>query len=184
MEVLIVLLVVLGIAVWVVGIYNGLITLRLAVENCWAKIDVELKRRFDLIPNLIETVKGYAAHEKDTLERVIAARNQGLSASTPEEAAKADNALTGALKSLFALAESYPDLKANENFMQLQEELVGTENRISMVRQSYNDSVMTYNTKIQVFPDNIIAGMFNFTTKEFFKVEDAAERVAPKVSFS
>ena len=169
---------------YVISIYNGLVTLRVSVDNCWAHIDVQLKRRFDMIPNLISTVKAYAAHEKETLENVIKARNMGMSATTPADAAIADNMLTGALSKLFALAEAYPNLKANENFMELHNELVNTENRISMVRQSYNDSVMTYNTKIQIFPDSIIAGMFHFTAREFFKVESAEERQVPAVNFN
>src|SRR5437899_4155978 len=157
MIVLLVLLVlVLGLLGWIAGMYNGLVRLRNQLENAWAQIDVQLKRRHDLIPNLVETVKGYATHESSTFEKVIQARNMAVSAKTVGERAEAENVLTGALKSLFAVAEAYPELKANQNFMALQEELTSTENKISFSRQFYNDSVMTYNTHIQVFPTNFI----------------------------
>ncbi|MBN1296780.1 LemA family protein [bacterium] len=172
-----------GLVIWVFGMYNGLVRLRNAVKNAWSQIDVQLKRRHDLIPNLVETVKGYAAHEKDTLERVIAARNFAVTASGPAEAGKAEGALTGALKSLFAVAEAYPDLKANQNFLALQEELTSTENRIAFSRQAYNDAVMQYNNKTEMVPTNIIAGMFNFKPSEFFEIEIPEERQTPKVSF-
>ncbi|MFC2163238.1 LemA family protein [Candidatus Altiarchaeota archaeon] len=170
------------IAVTVVMIYNGLVSLRNRCENAWSQIDVQLKRRNDLIPNLIETVKGYAAHEKQTFENVTKARAAMASAGNVKDAAKADNMLTGALKSLFAVAENYPDLKANQNFMQLQEELTATENKIAYARQFYNDIVYKYDTKRQVFPSSIIAGMFNFVDRDYFKVEEAA-RAVPKVDF-
>ena len=164
------------------GMYNGLVKLRNKVENAWAQIDVQLKRRFDLIPNLVETVKGYAAHEKETLDAVITARNAGMNASGPQEQAAADNMLTGALKSVFALSEAYPDLKANQNFLNLQEELTSTEDRIAYARQFYNDSVLNYNNKIQTFPRNVVANSFKFEKREFFDV--APEETGPvKVQF-
>jgi LemA protein len=169
---------------WVAGAYNSLIRLRNQLENAWAQIDVQLKRRHDLIPNLVETVKGYAKHESQTLEKVIQARNMAINAQSVGDKAQAENVLTGTLKSLFALAESYPDLKANQNFLRLQEELTSTENKVSFSRQHYNDSVMLYNTRIEVFPVNFIAGMFNFTRREFFEVKAEEERNVPKVSFS
>ena len=168
---------------WITGAYNGLVRLRNELENAWAQIDVQLKRRHDLIPNLVETVKGYAKHERETFERVTQARNMAMNAKTVGERAEAENVLTGALKSLFAVAEAYPDLKANQNFLRLQEELTSTENKIAFARQFYNDSTMTYNTRIQVFPTNLIATAFNFGRREFFEVKDEAERAAPKVSF-
>jgi LemA protein len=168
---------------WVAGAYNGLIRLRNQLENAWAQIDVQLKRRHDLIPNLVETVKGYATHERETFEKVIQARNMAVSAKTVGERAEAENVLTGALKSLFAVAEAYPELKANQNFLALQEELTSTENKISFSRQFYNDTVMTFNTRIEVFPTNIIANMFHFTRHDFFEVKAPEEREAPKVQF-
>ena len=166
-----------------IGGYNALVVLRNKVRNAWARIDVALKRRCDLIPNLVETVKGYAAHEKDTLERVIAARNQSVSAKGPKQQAAAENMLTGALKSIFALAEAYPDLKANTSFLELQGELTGTEDQIASVRQLYNDTATRYNTKVERFPMVLIAGMFGFRREELFELTDAAEREAPKVAF-
>ena len=160
-----------------------MVRLRNAVKNAWSQIDVQLKRRHDLIPNLVETVKGYASHEKDTLERVISARNFAMNASGPGEAGRAEGALSGALKSLFAVSEAYPDLKANQNFLALQEELTSTENKIAFSRQAYNDSVMQYNNKTEMVPTNIIAGMFNFKPSEFFEIELPEERETPKVSF-
>ena len=168
--VLVVLIVLIG--VYVAMTYNKLVSLRNQIENAWSQIDVQLKRRYDLIPNLVETVKGYASHERETLEAVISARNAGMNAQTMGEQAAAENQLTGALGSLFALSESYPDLKANQNFMQLQEELTGTEGRISYAREQYNNSVFGYNTRIQSFPANILAGMFSFTAREYFQAED------------
>ncbi len=165
-----------------VVIYNGLITLRNRVKNAWAQIDVQLKRRYDLIPNLIETVKGYAKHEKGVFEEVTKARANALNAQGVANQAEAENMLTGALKSLFAVAEAYPDLKASTNFMQLQEELSGTESKIAYARQFYNDSVMEYNIKIQQIPYNIIAGLFGFKGEELFKTE-GVEREPVKVKF-
>ena len=168
----------------VVGIYNGLIRKRNRVKESWAQIDVQLKRRYDLIPNLVETVKGYASHEKETFENVTKARAAAINAGTVKEQGQAENMLTGALKSLFAVAEAYPDLKANQNFMQLQEELTSTENKIGFARQHYNDVVRAYNTGIQQVPANIVAGAFGFTEEDYFELEEAAEaREAPKVEF-
>jgi LemA protein len=175
--------IVLGLLGWVAGAYNGLVRLRNQLENAWAQIDVQLKRRCDLIPNLVETVKGYAKHESGTLEAVIQARNMAVSAKSVADRAQAENVLSGALKSLFAVAEAYPNLKADQNFLRLQEELTSTENKIAFSRQFYNDSVMSYNTQIEVFPQNIIAGLFHFIRREFFEVKDEAAREAPKVSF-
>lgn len=168
--VLVALVVLVGL--YVIMTYNRLVSLRNRIENAWSQIDVQLKRRYDLIPNLVETVKGYASHEQETLEKVIAARNAGMGAETVKDQAEAENMLTGALKSVFALSESYPDLKANQNFRQLQEELTGTEGRIAYARQYYNDSVYGYNTRIQSFPANMLAGMFSFTAREYFQAED------------
>jgi LemA protein len=180
--VIVILAIVVLIILYVVVAYNGLVRLRNRVENAWAQIDVQLKRRLDLIPNLVETVKGYAAHEKTTLDAVIQARNQGASASGPAEAAQADNVITGALRQVFALSESYPDLKANQNFLSLQEELSATEGRVAYARQFYNDSVLKYNTKIQQVPTSIIAGVAHFGPREYFEAEEGA-REAPKVQF-
>ncbi len=170
------LFIVIGIVVllglWVVLLYNRLISLRNRIENAWAQIDVQLKRRYDLIPNLVETVKGYAAHERETLEAVIEARNVAVDASSVQEQAQSENMLTGALRQLFALSESYPDLKANQNFLELQEELTSTEGRIAYARQFYNDSVYGYNTKIQSVPTNVLAGTFHFAEREYFEVDD------------
>ncbi len=157
-----------------IGIYNRLVTLRNRVDNAWSQIDVQLRRRYDLIPNLVETVKGYAAHERETLEAVVAARGAAMSAQTVAEHSQAENMLTGTLKSLFALAEAYPDLKANQNFLMLQEELSGTESKIAYARQFYNDSVMSYNTATQTVPSSIVAGMFGFKQREYFEIEAAA----------
>lgn len=168
----IVLAIVVVIAIYAVVTYNGLVSFRNRIENAWAQIDVQLKRRYDLIPNLVETVKGYASHEQETLERVIQARNMAVSASGIGEQAQAENMLSGALKSLFALSESYPDLKANQSFLQLQEELTGTEGRIAYARQFYNDTVYKYNTKIQSFPAVILANMMNFGAREYFEADD------------
>jgi LemA protein len=179
--IVVIVIVVLIVLVFVVG-YNGLVRLRNRIDNAWSQIGVQLERRHDLIPNLIETVKGYAAHEKGTFEAVVSARNAAMQAQGPEQQAQAENVLTGALKSLFALAEAYPDLKANTSFLSLQEELTSTEDRIAYARQFYNDSVVKYNTKIQSIPSNIIAGMFSFGPREYFKAEDGATEV-PKVEF-
>ena len=170
---------------WIVYYYNKLIRDRNRVDNAWHQIDVQLKRRYDLIPNLVETVKGYAAHEKEVFEKVTQARAMGISAQTVGEQAQAENAITQALKTLFAVAENYPDLKANQNFLMLQEELSGTESKIAFARQFYNDSVMTYDTNRQRFPANIVAGIFSntFKPREYFEIEVAAERETPKVQF-
>jgi LemA protein len=178
--------IILGIVVlvilWVFVTYNGLVTKRNRVDNSWGQIEVQTKRRYDLIPNLVETVKGYATHERETFERVIQARNTAQAATGPADQAQAENLLTGALRQLFALAEAYPELRASENFQGLQAELSDTENKIAVARQIYNDSVLTYNNAVQVAPGNIIAGIFNFGTREFF---DAPEQAAepPKVEF-
>jgi LemA protein len=168
---------------WFVATYNGFVQLRNRVKNAWSQIDVQLKRRHDLIPNLVETVKGYAGHEKDTLERVIQARSQAVAATGVEEATRAEGELSSALGRLMLVVEQYPDLKANQNFLSLQEELSSTENRISFSRQHYNDTVMRYNTKTQSMPANIVAGMCNFKEEPFFELEDKKEREAPKVQF-
>ena len=180
---MVVVLVQIFVALIVSAIYNSLVRQRNEVDNAWSQIDVQLKRRLDLIPNLVETVKGYAAHEKTALEAVIAARNSGMAASTdPHAQASADNAMTGALRQLFALSEGYPDLKANAGFVSLQEELSNTESRIAYARQFYGDAVSTFNTAIQKFPNVLLAGMFGFSEREFFEAEDAA-RVVPEVKF-
>ena len=180
----VILLIVIGVvAVAAIGIYNGLITLRNRADNAWAQVDVQLRRRYDLIPNLVETVKGYAAHEKETFQKVTEARSQAINAGTVAEQGKAENMLTGALKSLFAVVESYPDLKANQNFLMLQEELAGTEGKIAYARQFYNDTIMKFNTKQQVFPSNIIANMFGFQEKEYFEIEEPEAREPVKVEF-
>jgi len=163
--------------------YNSLVRLRNQVKNAWSQIDVQLKRRHDLIPNLIETVKGYMTHEKETLENITRARAGAMSANTVAEKAKAESALGGALGKFNLVVENYPDLKANQNFLALQEELTSTENKISFARQSYNDQVLFYNNKIEMFPSNIIAGMFHFVKEEFFELEDETERETPKVKF-
>jgi LemA protein len=172
------------VALWVMGMYNGLVGSRNEVRNSWGQIDVQLKRRHDLIPNLVETVKGYMAHERNTLEAVTKARQQAIEVTGGvEERAKAENVLSQTLRSLFAVAEAYPDLKANQNFLALQEELTSTENKISFARQYYNDAVMRLNNKIQMFPSNVIASSFNFQMEKFFEVEAAEERQAPQVRF-
>jgi LemA protein len=185
---LLVFLVLLGLAVvvvfWLIGIYNVLVRLRNEVKNAWSQIDVQLKRRYDLIPNLVETVKGYAGHERQTLEAVIQARQQAINITdSVVDKAKAENMLSQTLRSLFAVSENYPDLKANQNFLALQEELTSTENKISFSRQYYNDSALTYNNKTEMFPSNIVAGMFSFKRADFFEVEAPEQREAPKVSF-
>jgi len=171
------------VAIIIVLIYNGLITLRNNSKNAWAQIDVQLKRRVDLIPNLVESVKGYMKHERGTLEAVTNARAAIMSAKSPKEAAKADGQLAGALKSLFAVAENYPKLEASQNFMQLQEELSGTETKIAYARQLYNDVVLQYNNAIQTIPSNIVAALFGFKGIEFFKTEGEVERQPVQVKF-
>ena len=183
-----------ALAFWIVSVYNGLVTHRNRYKNAFAQIDVQLKRRYDLIPNLVETAKGYMKHEKDTLEAVVNARNiasnaAGKAASDPSDAQsmkqlnRAEGELSGALGRLMVVVEQYPDLKANQNMLALQEELTSTENKVAFSRQGYNDAVMKYNTAREVFPSNIIAGMFNFSEAPLFEVENPGERVAPKVAF-
>jgi len=180
-----VVLVVLGlVAVFLVGLYNGLVRARNEVKNAWSQIDVQMKRRHDLIPHLVETVKGYAAHERGTLDAVVKARQQAIAASgNVAEAVKAENALSQTLRSLFAVAEAYPDLKANQNFLALQEELASTENKIGFARQYYNDSAMRFKNRVEVFPSNIFANMFGFAPEPFFQVETEAEKQPPQVKF-
>jgi LemA protein len=191
--VIVVVIVILGL--WVTGIFNALVALRNRFKNAFAQIDVQLKRRYDLIPNLVEVAKGYMKHESTTLEAVIKARNIALAASQSAAANPADanamkglvsaeTGLTGALSRLMVVSEQYPDLKANQNMMQLTEELTSTENKVSFARQAYNDSVMTYNTTRETFPNVIFAGMFGFLPAELFKIDDPTERNAPKVSFT
>lgn len=182
---LIIILVVIAVVVLIViSMYNSLIQLRNRVKNAWSQIDVQLKRRHDLIPNLIEAVKGYMKHEREIMENITKYRSQAMGASTVGEKAQAEGLLSGALGQLRIQVENYPDLKANQNFLSLQEELTSTENKISYSRQSYNDQVLFYNNKIQMFPSNTIAGMFNFKEEEFFEVEDEKEKAVPKVDFS
>ena len=182
---LIVIAVVLAvIVVFVIGIYNALVRLRNQVANAWSQIDVQLKRRHDLIPNLMETAKGYMKHERETFEAITNARSQAMGATNVSEASKAEGALGGALSKFMLVVENYPDLKANQNFLSLQEELTSTENKISFARQSYNDQVLFFNNKIQMFPSNVVANMFNFAKRDFFELETPAEREVPKVSFT
>ena len=192
----IVLGIIVALAVWAIGIYNGLVALRNRYKNSFSQIDVQLKRRYDLIPNLVEVAKGYLKHERETLEAVIKARNQAVAAAQGAAAnpgnpaamaslGQAEGALTGVLGRLFALAESYPDLKANQNMLAIQEELSSTENKVAFARQAFNDSVMEYNTRRESFPDNVFAGMFGFGPAELLNATDSAEeRKAPKVSFT
>lgn len=170
-----------------IGIYNGLVGLRNRVKNSWSQIDVQLKRRHDLIPNLVETAKGYMKHESETFKAVTEARSKAMNASdsgSVKDIGQAEADLSGSLAKLLLTVENYPELKANENFLSLQEELTSTENRIAFSRQAYNDDVMTFNNKIEMFPSNIVAGMFNFEKREFFEIEDKAEKQTPKVSFN
>jgi LemA protein len=178
------LVVVVLAAIAVVVLYNRFVRLRNRVDNAWAQIEVQLKRRWDLIPNLVETVKGYAAHERETFQNVTEARAAAQRAQTPGEAAQAEGMLSQALGRLFAVAEAYPELQADENFRQLQDELAETENRIAVSRQVYNDTVLTFNNAIQTVPGVFIAGFFGFTEREFFDVEDEAQREPPRVSFT
>jgi LemA protein len=173
-------------AIWFFAIYNGLVGLRNKVKNAWAQIDVQLKRRYDLIPNLVETVKGYAKHEREALENVTKVRNMAhqVAASGPAARAKVEGELSALLSRLLVVAEAYPDLKANQNFLLLQQELASTENKISTSRQAYNDSVLAYNNKIQMIPSSIVAGMTGFKVSELFEVKMETERVAPKVSLT
>jgi len=181
---LIFLAVVVVLAILMFSMYNGLVRGRNAVKNAWSQIDVQLKRRHNLIPNLVETVKGYMKHERDTLEAVTKARTAAINAGGVAESGKAEGMLSGALKTLFAVSEAYPDLKANQNFLALQEELTSTENRIAFARQAYNDATMAYNNKTEMVPTNIMASMFNFKKAEFFELELPEERAVPRVSFS
>lgn len=180
---MIALVIIVVLVFFVVGIYNNLVTARNKVKNAFAQIDTQLQRRFDLIPNLVETVKGYAAHEKGVLENVTAARSGYMNATTTGEKIAADNQLTSTLKTLFAVAENYPELKANENFSRLQDDLRGTEDKVAFSRQFYNDAVTMYNNKIAVFPNNIVAGVFKFEEEELYKVESDEAKSAPKVQF-
>ena len=180
---IVIVVIVIILAIALIGMYNNLVRMRNRVDNAWAQIDVQLQRRLDLIPNLVETVKGYAAHESGTLEAVTQARNAAMNATTPEARAEAENMLTGALKTLFAVSEAYPDLKASANFLDLQAQLSETEDKISYMRQSYNDTVMKYNNGIQTFPAVIFAGMFGFKERELFEAA-APAATAPQVSFS
>jgi len=181
---LVILAIIVVIAFVAVGMYNGLIKLRNTSEQAWSDVDVQLKRRHDLIPNLVETVKGYATHEKETFEQVVQARNQAMNASSPEDKAQAENFLQSTLKSLFALAEAYPDLKANQNFLDLQDELSKIEEQIQLARRYYNAVVRDLNTKIETVPSNFIANMFHFEKKEYFELDSEEERHTPQVSFN
>jgi LemA protein len=181
---IVLLIVVVLLVVGLIGLYNRLVRQRNRVDNAWAQIDVQLKRRRDLIPNLVETVKGYAAHERGTFEAVTEARAAAQRAQTPAESAQAEGMLSQALGRLFAVAEAYPELQADENFRQLQSQLEDTENRIAVSRQVYNDTVLTYNNSIQTFPAVVLAGAFGFSKREFFEVEEDAQREAPRVDFS
>ena len=180
---LIISVIVVLIVVFAIIIYNKLVRSRKEVDNAWSQIDVQLKRRCDLIPNLVETVKGYAAHESGVFERVTKARSEAIAARSADARIAAENQLGGALRGLMVQLEAYPELKANTNFIQLQEELTSTENKISFARQYYNDTVTNYNTAIALFPANIFAGIFHFTPVELWRIEDSAERNVPKVSF-
>ncbi len=182
--VMIVALVAVGFVAWFIGMYNGLVRMRQEVQSAWAQIDVQLKRRHDLIPNLVESVKGYITHERQTLENVIKARQQAVAASGLQDKAHAENFLTESLRSLFAVVEQYPNLKANQNVLALQEELTSTENKIAFARQFYNDQAMRLNTAIESVPTNVVAGVGGFAKSEFFEVEDGAERGVPKVRLS
>jgi len=181
---LIILVALVLIILFLIGMYNSLVRLKVTCDNAWADIDVQLKRRYDLIPNLVETVKGYAGHEKGTLEAVINARNRAMAATSPSDKAQAENMLSGALKSLFALSEAYPQLRAIESFTSLQASLTQIEDTVQNARRYYNAVVRDLNTKIQQFPTNIFANMLGFKPREFFEVSAPAEREAPKVSFS
>ncbi|MBI2094429.1 MAG: LemA family protein [Candidatus Omnitrophica bacterium] len=178
------LLVLVALLLWFVGDYNRLVRIRQELKSAWSQIDVQLKRRHDLIPNLVESVKGYMAHEQKTLENVIKARSQAVNASDLKDKAQAENFLTQTLRSLFAVAERYPDLKANQNVIALQEELTSTENRISFARQFYNDQAMRLNTMVETVPTNIVANMTGFAKAEFFQIEDPGHREAPQVKFN
>ncbi|MHC4790070.1 MAG: LemA family protein [Planctomycetota bacterium] len=182
--IIIVGIVVVLLIISVISIYNSLVRLRNQVDNAWSQIDVQLKRRHDLIPNLVETAKGYMKHERETFEAITTARSQAMGAKTVSDAAKAEGALSEALTKFMLVVENYPDLKANQNFLAVQEELTSTENKIAFARQNYNDQTLFFNNKIQMFPSNIVAGTFSFTKRDFFEIEIAAEREVPKVSFT
>ena len=187
MELWVVLAIIAAVALFLIAMYNRLVTLRQRVREAWSDIDVQLKRRYDLVPNLVETVKGYAAHEKTVFEDVTAARANAIAAGssgTPEQRAQAENVLAGALRSVFAVAENYPQLQASQNFRDLQEQLTATEDKISFARRFYNGNVRDYNTSLQTFPTSVLAGMFGFAAEQYFELADTAEREAPKVSFS
>ena len=179
----IILAIVILLVIAIIGMYNGLVQAKIKVDNAWSQIDVQLQRRFDLIPNFVETVKGYMTHEKETFEKITALRTSWANASSVSEKADLDNQLSTSLKTIMAVSENYPELKANQNFSELSEELRNTENKISFSRQFYNDTVTMYNTKLQVFPSNIIAGMFNFTSRDLFKAESDEARKNVKVDF-
>ena len=179
----IILIIIAVITLAIIGLYNSLVTLRMQVQNAWSQIDVQLQRRFDLIPNFVETVKGYVTHEKETLEKITALRTSWANATTVQDKADLDNQLSASLKTIMAVSENYPDLKANENFMQLSEELRNKENKIAFSRQYYNDTTTNYNTKLQVFPSNIIANMFGFKPSDLFKTENEEARKNVKVDF-
>ncbi len=183
MVLLIILAVIIVIAVVIIALYNGLVQAKLRVDNAWSQIDVQLQRRFDLIPNFIETVKGYMTHEKETFEKITELRSSWSDNASVAEKASLDNQLSTTLKSIMAISENYPDLKANQNFSELSEELRNTENKISFSRQFYNDTVTTYNTKLEVFPSNLIANMFNFKPRELFQTESSEARKNVKVDF-
>ncbi len=178
------LIIIVLLVIWIISIYNGLIKSRQKVDNAWSQIDVQLQRRFDLIPNFVETVKGYMTHESETFEKITALRTSWANSTTVGEKAKLDGELSGALKTIMAVSENYPDLKANQNFSELSEELRNTENKISFSRQFYNDSVTMYNTKLELFPSNIVAGMFNFQKRDLFAAESDEARKNVKVDFN
>lgn len=177
------LVVAAAIVLWLIGMYNSLVQLRNRVRNAWSQIDVQLKRRHDLIPNLVETAKGYMKHERETLENITKARNLAVQAHGVAAQAQAESELNRAMSNFFLVVENYPDLKANQNFLSLQEELTSTENKVGFARQLYNDEAMHFNNKIEMFPSNIVAGIFNFEPAEFFEIEEPGERAVPKVSF-
>jgi LemA protein len=177
------LIIIVAVALVAIGMYNRLITLRNRCDNAWSQVDVQLRRRYDLIPNLVETVKGYAKHESTVFQNVTQARAAAVNAQTVKDQSQAENVLTGALKSLFAVAENYPELKANQNFLMLQEELAGTEGKVAYARQFYNDNVMKFNMSQQVFPSSVIANMFNFKQRDYFQIEEEVARGPVKVSF-
>jgi LemA protein len=183
MNTIVILAIIAVAAIYVVMMYNGLVRFRNQVKNAWSQIDVQLKRRHDLLPNLVETAKGYMKHERETLEAITNARAAAMGARDVGEASKTEGALQGALSKFYLVVENYPDLKANQNFLSLQEELTSTENKVGFARQFYNDEVMKYNTKVETFPTNIVANMFNFAKESFFELESPAERAVPKVSF-